>query len=73
MNYTNLDLDVYGLIKDLPEENSVFYFRAGVEGQKDFFYAKGNLGELGEVLAGLMKQNEDLEQMVFHAIDIFTE
>ena len=71
MNYTDLDLDVYNMVKDLPEENIVFYFRAGVDNVDDFFYAKGNLQDMGGTLAKLMEQNEDLELMVVHAVNEF--
>lgn len=73
MNYTDFDLDTYNRLKDLPEDNAVLYFRAGVEGVDDFFYAKGVIADLGEVLGELMKQNEDLEMVVVEAVKHFQE
>ncbi len=74
MNYVDFDLDLYNTVKALPECNSVLYFRSGAEDDsEDFFYAKGNLEDMAETLAGLMDKNEDLEYMIKLAIKDFVD
>lgn len=62
------DLDVHSLIKDLDDENVVFYFRAGAEDSNDFLYYKGCLDLGAETLAELMRQNEDLQYLIRETI-----
>ena len=73
MNYTDFDLDTYNSLKTIPECNTVLYFRAGADGADDFFYAKGDLENMAETLAGLMDKSADLEWMVLTAANIFTD
>ena len=68
MNIIDLNLDMYNMVKDLPEDNVVFYFLAGPDEDTDFLYAKGDIEMMSEALANLMAQNEDLEWMVKNAI-----
>jgi len=63
----DIDLDISSLMEGIPEDNIVFYFRAGDEDIPDFLYAKGDLMDMGATLANLMDQNEALEQMIAHA------
>ena len=73
MKRNDCDLDCYALMKDLSEEDVVFYFRASDTEDQDFLYAKGRLDMMGETLAHLMTLNEDLEVMIQHAIKVFME
>lgn len=63
----DIDLDIAALVAKIPEDNVIFYFRAGDKEAQDFLYAKGDLMEMGETLANLMQQNPQLEQMIAHA------
>ena len=64
----DIDLDVHSLVKDLAEENVVFYMRAGADDSDDFFYFRGNLDLGAETLAELMRQNEDLQYLIKQTI-----
>ena len=67
MNVSDIDLDISSLTDGIPEDNVVFYFRGGDGEAPDMILAKGNLMQMGEVLAAIMEQNPQLEQMVAHA------
>ena len=71
MDTLDLNLDMMNLLQDLPEDKAVFYFLVGAEEERDFLYAKGDLDIMAEALAGLMRENEQIEQMVRHAITEF--
>ena len=71
MNIVDLNLDMMNLMQDLTPDRAVFYFLVGNEDERDFLYAKGDLDVLAEALCGLMKENEQIEQMVRHAITEF--
>ena len=74
MTVNDIDLDCAKLCAQVPPDQVVFYFRAGGdEDELDFLYAKGQLDIMGETLAELMRQNEDLELMITHAIKAFAE
>jgi len=73
MNVNDIDLDISSLLKGIPDTNVVFYFRAYDNNAKDFFYANGDVMDMGEVLAYLMKGYKDIEQMVAHACKIYKE
>ena len=73
MNTNDIDLDISSLLKGIPDTNVVFYFRAYDDNAEDFFYANGNMMDMGEVLAALMEQYEDIEQMVAHACLTFNK
>jgi hypothetical protein len=73
MKRNDIDLDVYNIIKDTPEEDAVFYFRAGPSDADDFLYAKGVISLMGEALANMMDQNEDLVAVVHEAVKIYME
>ena len=73
MKRNDIDLDVAALIKNVPEDDVVFYFRAGTSDEQDFLYAKGDLADMGATLANMMHQNEDLELMIAHAVKTFRE
>ena len=61
------DLDIYNIAKTIPEDQTVFYFRSGDDNWDDFVYAKGDIADMGEVLAHLMGLDENLEHMIAHA------
>ena len=73
MNIVDLNLDMINLVKDIGEDCAVFYFLVGSEEERDFLYAKGDLDIMAEALAGLMRENEQIEQMVRHAITEFQD
>jgi len=71
MNIVDLNLDMISLMQELTDDRAVFYFLVGNEEERDFLYAKGDLDVMAEALCGLMKENEQIEQMVRHAITEF--
>ena len=73
MKRNDIDLDVYNIIKGTPEEDVVFYFRAGPSDADDFLYAKGVISLLGKALANMMEQNEDLVSVINEAVKIYME
>lgn len=73
MTRNDIDLDVYNIVKNTPEEDAVFYFRAGPSDSDDFLYAKGVICDLGEALANMMEQNEDLVTVIHEAVKIYME
>ena len=73
MNYTDIDIDIAGMLECLAENHVVFYFRACPDEEHDFLYAKGDLHDMGETLSNLMNQNEDLANMVSHAAAIYND
>jgi len=73
MNIVDLNLDMMNLVKDLPEDCTVFYFLTGPYEDEDFLYAKGDPDVMSEALCNLMRQNEELEQIVRNAIIEFQD
>ena len=66
---TDTDLDIMNLIKDLPEENTAFYFRS--DEKEGFFYGCGTTEGAGAALSVLMEQEESVRAMVFYALKEF--
>lgn len=71
MNIVDLNLDMMNLVKDLPEDHTVFYFLSGRDEEEDFLYAKGNLDDMCEALVNLMDQHEDIEWLIKNAVKVF--
>ena len=68
---TDSDLDILNLIKDLPDDNVAFYFRA--DDLTGFFYGKGGTEAAGEELSALMEQEASVRDMVFYALKEFED
>ena len=73
MNIVDLNLDMINLVQDLSDDCAVFWFLVGEEEDRDFLYCKGDLDVMSEALCNLMRQNEQIEQMVRHAITEFQD
>ena len=61
------DLDIMNSIRDLPDEDAAFYFRAGDD--DGFYYYTGTVEHLGETLLNLMIQDKAVLAVVAHAVD----
>jgi hypothetical protein len=73
MNLLDKNLDMMNLVKDIPEDCAVFYFLTGPGDSADFLYAKGDPDLMSEALSNLMRQNEELEDIVRNAIIDFQD
>ena len=65
------DLDVMNLLKELPEDDAALYFRSDPE--DGFFYHTGTIENLGATLAALMEQDDNIKDLVVHAVNSYKE
>ena len=68
---TDSDLDVMNIIRDLPETDAAFYFRA--DGDDGFYYYKGTVEQMSDALIGLMGQDENVKAVIVHTVKNFTD
>ena len=73
MNIVDLNLDIYNLVKDIPQDCTVFYFLAGENEDEDFLFCKGDLATMSEALVNLMGQHEDIEWLIKNSVKVFQE
>ena len=73
MDIVDIDLDIGLLLEEVPEDQVAFYFRASIDDQKDFAYAKGDLEDMADALAGIMGESEQLANMVMAASSKYLE
>lgn len=71
MNLVDLNLDIYNLAKDIPEDCAIFYFLTGDREKEDFLFCKGSLEDMSEALVNLMGQHEDIEWLIKNSVKEF--
>ena len=64
MNCNDIDLDISKLMEKIPSDHVSFYFRASDDETKDFCYARGDLGDMANALANIMKQSETIQNII---------
>ena len=71
MNVKDTDLDAMNIIRGLPDQDNAFYFRT--DGKEGFHYYKGTICGLGEALGALMEQDDNIYEVVLHAVEIYQD
>ena len=63
----DIDLDIHCLLEQIPEDHVAFYMRASAGNEKDFVYAGGDLEDMAEALINIMKQSEQIANVILGA------
>lgn len=69
----DIDIDIGKLMEGIPDDHVAFYFRASDYDIKDFASARGDLEMMAEALANIMKQSEQLSDMIQAAVAYYLE